>query len=144
VAPAASDPTADQAASAMAPDTATHGHAAGGAGHSGRAAEVAAAPGPGAMHGVLAPLDVPSTVSGFPTRQGTLYLPPAFFDSTPAALPVIVMVAGTPGGPQDWLRAGFAAQTADAYATRHQGVAPILAFLLALRLIQVSPAEPAG
>jgi S-formylglutathione hydrolase FrmB len=42
---------------------------------------------------------------------------------------VIVMLAGTPGGPQDWARAGFAAQTADAYATDHHGLAPILAFV---------------
>jgi S-formylglutathione hydrolase FrmB len=39
------------------------------------------------------------------------------------------MLGGTPGGPEDWTRGGFAAQTADAYATRHQGVAPILAFV---------------
>jgi hypothetical protein len=128
VASAAPAPT-DQAASAIAPDMAAHGSAGGSAGRSGRAAEVAAGPSPGARHGVLAPLDVPSKVSGFRPRQGTLYLPPAFFDPTPSALPVIVMVGGTPGGPQDWPRAGFAAQTADAYAARHQGVAPVLAFV---------------
>jgi enterochelin esterase-like enzyme len=130
VASGAPAPAADRAAPAMAPDMAANRSAGdGGAGHSRRATEVAAGPTPAAMHGVLAPLDVPSTVSGFPARQGTLYLPPAFFDSPPPTLPVIVMVGGTPGGPQDWPRAGFAAQTADAYATRHHGVAPILAFV---------------
>ena len=39
------------------------------------------------------------------------------------------MVGGTPGGPGDWPRAGFAAQTADAYAAQHGGLAPILAFV---------------
>jgi S-formylglutathione hydrolase FrmB len=40
-----------------------------------------------------------------------------------------MMLGGTPGGPEDWTRGGFAAQTADAYAAQHQGVAPILAFV---------------
>jgi S-formylglutathione hydrolase FrmB len=81
------------------------------------------------MHGVLAPLDVTPEHSGFSARQGTLYLPPAYFKSPPPDLPVIVMVGGTPGGPQDWPRAGFASETADAYASAHEGVAPILAFV---------------
>ncbi|HEY4410123.1 MAG TPA: alpha/beta hydrolase-fold protein [Acidimicrobiia bacterium] len=81
------------------------------------------------MHGALAPLNIPATHSGFDARPGTLYLPPAFFDSPRPALPVIVMVGGTPGGPGDWPRAGYAAQTADAYASAHNGVAPILAFV---------------
>jgi S-formylglutathione hydrolase FrmB len=57
-----------------------------------------------------------------------LYLPPAFFAST-QGLPVIVMVGGTPGGPDDWPRAGLAAQTADGYAAQHGGFAPVLAFV---------------
>jgi len=81
------------------------------------------------MHGVLAPLDIPGTHSGFKARQGTLYLPPAFFASPQPPLPVVVMVGGTPGGPGDWPRAGFAAQTADAYASQHGGFGPILAFV---------------
>jgi S-formylglutathione hydrolase FrmB len=84
---------------------------------------------PATLHGVLGPLDIPPGTSGFPHRQGVLYLPPAFFDSPRAQLPVIVMLGGTPGGPEDWTRGGFAARTADAYATEHQGVAPILAFV---------------
>src|SRR5581483_10925824 len=77
----------------------------------------------------LAPLDIPGTRSGFNARRGALYLPPAFFASPRPALPVIVMVGGTPGGPEDWPRPGFAAQTADLYASGHGGLAPILAFV---------------
>src|SRR5207247_10827891 len=81
------------------------------------------------VHGALAPLDIPAPRSGFSARPGTLYLPPAFFASPRLALPVIVMVGGTPGGPGHWPRAGFAPQTADAYAAQHGGLAPILAFV---------------
>ena len=81
------------------------------------------------LHGLLAPLDIPGTRSGFTARRGTLYLPPAFFASPRPPLPVVVMVGGTPGGPDDWPRAGFAVQTADAYASQHGGFAPILAFV---------------
>ena len=78
---------------------------------------------------MLAPLDIPPGTSGFAHRQGTLYLPPGFSDLASERLPVLVMLGGAPGGPQDWARGGYAAQTADAYATEHHGLAPILAFV---------------
>ena len=81
------------------------------------------------LHGVLAPLDTPPGTSGFEHRQGVLYLPPAFFDRPRPRLPVIVMLGGTPGGPEAWTRGGFAVRTTDAYAAQHHGVAPILAFV---------------
>jgi len=89
----------------------------------------ASAPTPPLLHGVLAPLDIPPGTSGFAHRQGTLYLPPGFSDLASERLPVLVMLGGAPGGPQDWARGGYAAQTADAYATEHHGLAPILAFV---------------
>jgi S-formylglutathione hydrolase FrmB len=78
---------------------------------------------------VLAPLDIPPGTSRFEHRDGALYLPPAFFATLRPPLPVIVMLGGTPGGPEEWTRGGFAARDADDYATRHRGVAPILAFV---------------
>ena len=66
-----------------------------------------------AGHGVLAPLDTPPGTSGFEHRQGTLYLPPAFFDRPRPRLPVIVMLGGTPGGPEAWTRGGFAVPVRD-------------------------------
>jgi len=92
-----------------------------------RSAELAAAPSP-AMHGVLVPIDVPPGTSGFRSRPGTLYLPPAFFASPPPPLPVIVLLGGTPGGPDAWPRSGVL-DTVNAYAGQHGGVAPILAFV---------------
>jgi S-formylglutathione hydrolase FrmB len=81
------------------------------------------------LHGVLGPLNIPPGTSGFEHRQGVVYLPPAFFATPRPELAVIVMLGGSPGGPEDWTRGGFAARTADAYGTQHQGVAPILAFV---------------
>jgi S-formylglutathione hydrolase FrmB len=98
----------------------------------GRPPRTTAVPAPAplsALHGVLAPLDIPPGTSRFEHRKGALYLPPAFFDTPRPQLPVIVMLGGTPGGPEDWTRGGFASHTADAYATQHQGVAPVLAFV---------------
>jgi S-formylglutathione hydrolase FrmB len=88
-----------------------------------------AAPAPAAaMHGVVVPIDIPPGTSRFRSRPGTLYLPPAFFSTGRSALPVMVLLAGTPGGPDAWPRSG-ALQAVDAYASQHQGVAPILAFV---------------
>jgi S-formylglutathione hydrolase FrmB len=49
-----------------------------------------------------------------------------YFRSATTDLPVLIMVAGTPGTPIDWMRAGGAQATDEAYAAAHQGVAPIL------------------
>lgn len=79
-------------------------------------------PGPG----VVAPIDVPATRSGFAARPGMIYVPPAWFARVHPPLPVVVLLHGTPGTPQDWTVAGQAAATADAFAAQHGGRAPIL------------------
>ena len=79
-------------------------------------------PGPG----VVAPISVPATRSGFAARPGLIYVPPAFFARPRPALPVILLLHGTPGTPQDWVNGGQAAQTSDAFAAAHDGRAPIL------------------
>jgi S-formylglutathione hydrolase FrmB len=96
-------------------------------GRAGRTELAAPARTPG-VHGVLVALDIPPGTSEFSSRRGTLYLPPAFFGPSPPPLPVVVLLGGTPGGPDAWPRSG-ALQTVDAYAGRHHGVAPILAFV---------------
>jgi S-formylglutathione hydrolase FrmB len=73
-------------------------------------------------------VDIPPGTSGFTSRPGTLYLPPAFFRPSPPPLPVVVLLGGTPGGPDAWARSG-ALRTVDAYAAQHHGAAPILAFV---------------
>lgn len=76
--------------------------------------------------GEVVTVDIPATVSGFPHRPSLVYLPPAWFDRPRPALPVILMLSGTPGLTSDWTRAGGADRTADAYAATHSGWAPIL------------------
>lgn len=80
------------------------------------------------QHGEVAVVDIPSTVSRFEHRQAVVWLPPAVHDVPRPRLPVIVMLAGTPGGPDNLIRAGMVDQIADAYAAGHQGRAPILVF----------------
>ena len=79
--------------------------------------------------GVLAALDPPATTSHFAHQPGQVYLPPAYFTPQRATLPVIVMLAGTPGGPTQWPTAGRAIQTADTYAASHHGRGPIMVFV---------------
>ncbi len=100
--------------------------------------EQAAGVGPGALqrlarpassemsHGVVVPFTIPGVVSHFHARTAEVYLPPAYFGPDRQPLPVIELLHGTPGSPADWTRAIFADVVADAYAARHDGVAPIL------------------
>jgi S-formylglutathione hydrolase FrmB len=79
-------------------------------------------------HGVVVRLDIPATTSGFRHRRAVLWLPPAAQGSPAPALPVVMMLAGTPGRPDDFLRAGNVDAIASRYAAAHHGVAPILVF----------------
>lgn len=76
--------------------------------------------------GLVELVSIPPVRSGFRTRRAQVYLPPAWFSSPRPALPVVELLHGTPGSPTDWTRAGAADLTADAWAVRHGGVAPIL------------------
>jgi S-formylglutathione hydrolase FrmB len=79
--------------------------------------------------GKLVAVDIPNTVSHFNHRTEYVYLPPAWFDQSQPALPVIMMIAGEFNTPADWIRVGNAVQTVDAYAKAHNGVAPVLVFV---------------
>jgi S-formylglutathione hydrolase FrmB len=76
--------------------------------------------------GVVASLPVPTPVSGFVARPAMVYVPPAWFRRPRPKLPVIVLLHGTPGGPDVWFGAGQATATADTWAAGHRGIAPIL------------------
>lgn len=76
--------------------------------------------------GVLVKLDAPAARSHFPHRRGVVFLPPAYFGSHGADLPVLMMLVGSPGTPIDWLRSGHGQGIDDAYAATHGGVAPVL------------------
>ncbi|HET7486789.1 MAG TPA: alpha/beta hydrolase-fold protein [Acidimicrobiales bacterium] len=78
------------------------------------------------LRGKVELVSIPPTVSGFRARHAQVYLPPAWFTSPRPALPVIELLHGTPGTPEDWTRAGRADVAADAFAATRGGRAPII------------------
>ncbi|MDQ0258601.1 S-formylglutathione hydrolase FrmB [Sinomonas atrocyanea] len=76
-------------------------------------------------HGQVRSARIPGTASGFTARRAYVYLPPAHAVRRHPALPVLVLVAGQPGSPADWLTAGRLEHVLDAFAAAHRGLAPI-------------------
>ena len=68
---------------------------------------------------------IPGTVSGFTARDAYIYLPAAYSSPSAPLLPVVVLVAGQPGGPNDWIVAGQLQTQLDQFAAAHDGLAPI-------------------
>ena len=64
--------------------------------------------------------------SGFAARPGYIYLPPAYLATPRPQLPVLVLLAGQPGGPRQWIDSGRIQATMDAFALRHKGLAPVV------------------
>jgi pimeloyl-ACP methyl ester carboxylesterase len=71
-------------------------------------------------------IDIPGAKSGFVARKALVWVPPKWVADKKARLPLLVLMPGIPGAPDDWTRAGFADQTALEFASRHDGVAPII------------------
>lgn len=69
---------------------------------------------------------IPGSTSGFTARAAEIYLPPAYFAKPRPLLPVLVLLAGQPGSPQDWLDGGQLVPTADGFARHHHGLAPVV------------------
>lgn len=69
---------------------------------------------------------IPGDRSGFAARDAVVYLPPAYFVSPRPLLPVLVLLAGQPGSPSDWLAGGKLTATMDAFARDHHGLAPVV------------------
>ncbi len=76
--------------------------------------------------GKLTSADIPGAASGFVARRAKIYLPPAYFSDTPPRLPVLVLLTGQPGTPQDWISAGRLPRIMDAFARAHRGLAPVV------------------
>ncbi|GAA4850977.1 alpha/beta hydrolase [Kitasatospora terrestris] len=76
--------------------------------------------------GTLSSVDIPGTKSGFNARDGYVYLPPAYQADPRPLLPVIVLLAGQPGGPADWVNSGGVQQVLDDFAAAHHGLAPVV------------------
>lgn len=77
-------------------------------------------------HGIVGRVEIPATVSHFAARAGYVYLPPAALVAHPVRLPVLIMLSGQPGGPDDVVQAGRLAQIMDARAAADHGLAPIV------------------
>ncbi len=76
--------------------------------------------------GVLRRATIPGTASGFHSREAYVYLPPAYHGSPRPKLPVLVLFAGQPGAPADWLTGGALRSRMDRFASAHAGVAPVV------------------
>ncbi|WP_395244772.1 alpha/beta hydrolase [Agromyces sp. MMS24-K17] len=64
---------------------------------------------------------IPNAASGFEARPAQLYLPPAALVEQPPRLPLVVFMMSRPGDPD----VSFLAETLDAFAADHAGLAPI-------------------
>lgn len=76
--------------------------------------------------GVVEKVAIPAIASHFNARPAQVYLPPAWFVLPHPHLPVLELLHGTPGTPEDWTRAAEADVVSDAWAASHGGRAPIL------------------
>jgi S-formylglutathione hydrolase FrmB len=69
---------------------------------------------------------IAGTASGFGARPTHIYLPPIYDAAPEATLPVVLVLGDVPGAADEWIAAGRMVQTADAFAARNGGRAPIL------------------
>lgn len=76
--------------------------------------------------GRISSATIPPTASNFSARPAQIYLPPAYFAEPRPLLPVLVLMAGQPGEPEDWLGGGKLASTMDSFAGDHAGLAPVV------------------
>jgi S-formylglutathione hydrolase FrmB len=79
--------------------------------------------------GLYGPIVLPSVPVPFPADPAWVWLPPAYFHSGSNQFPVLLMLTGLPGTSHDWVTAGQVVAVADAWASRHQGVAPVMIFV---------------
>lgn len=79
-----------------------------------------------ARNGKLTSASIPGPVSAFEARPAKIYLPPAYFAPVAPRLPVLVLLTGQPGTPQDWIGAGRLVAIMDAFASAHHGLAPVV------------------
>ena len=81
--------------------------------------------GPMPSAGEVTSVAIPGPKSGFVARDAVIYLPPAY-GRTSRPLPVLPMMAGQPGAPDDWMHGPQLSVTLDAYAAAHGGLAPVV------------------
>ncbi|WP_372405847.1 alpha/beta hydrolase [Streptomyces luteireticuli] len=76
--------------------------------------------------GTLSRSAIPGTRSGFRARDAYVYLPPAYRTTPRPLLPVIVLMAGQPGSPDDWINSGRLVDMMNTFAAAHRGLAPVV------------------
>ncbi|MGC5246209.1 alpha/beta hydrolase [Gordonia sp. DT219] len=76
--------------------------------------------------GRVASAAIPGSASHFDARPAEVYLPPAYFAQPRPLLPVLVLLAGQPGSPSDWLTSVQMVGTLDDFAAHHHGVTPVV------------------
>lgn len=76
--------------------------------------------------GQVAEVYIPASDKLFHPRNALVYLPPAALGRVRPTLPVLVLMAGLPGYPDDWTGKGHMVETLDRYASDHGGIAPIV------------------
>lgn len=76
--------------------------------------------------GVVLSENVDTPRSRFKARAPFVYLPPAWFGNPRPALPVVMLISGSPGTPADWTRSANADRLFDYWAAYHGGNAPVL------------------
>ncbi|MGK5637420.1 alpha/beta hydrolase [Streptomyces sp. URMC 126] len=76
--------------------------------------------------GTLSRTGIPGTASGFHARDAYVYLPPAYRADPRPLLPVLVLMAGQPGSPDDWINSGRLVDMMNAFAAAHRGLAPVV------------------
>ena len=89
--------------------------------------------------GLVGGVTIPATVSHFAARQALVYLPPAALVAHPPALPVLIMLAGQPGSPENVFISGHLDTVLDELAAKHHGLAPIVVVPDQLSEPQVNP-----
>jgi S-formylglutathione hydrolase FrmB len=76
--------------------------------------------------GAVYQVNIPGVRSGFAARPGYIYLPPAYLATPRPQLPVLVLLAGQPGDPRAWVDSGRIQAMMDAFALRHESLAPVV------------------
>jgi S-formylglutathione hydrolase FrmB len=69
---------------------------------------------------------ISGTADHFATRPAYVYVPAIARRKRHPHLPVLMLLHGTPGDPDNWPTRGQVAATADAFAAGHRGLAPII------------------
>jgi S-formylglutathione hydrolase FrmB len=77
-------------------------------------------------HGATLAVTIPGKGLNYTPRQAYVWLPPAWFGRNAPKLPVIELLHGTPGAPDNWTGSSNADGTSRAFALQHNGEAPIL------------------